>query len=75
MPTTETTKTSQSYRAYETDRTCETAARRDRRDAAQGAPLDDHYRAIGISAVAAAMRYQPQTPRAVYAPRLVREQD
>lgn len=45
------------------------------RDSRLGAaPLDGQYRAIGISAVAAAMRYRPQ-PQAVYAPKLIREQD
>lgn len=37
-------------------------------------PLDDQYRAIGISAVAAAVRYQPEPP-APRAPAFVREQD
>lgn len=38
-------------------------------------PLDDQYRAIGISAVAAAVRYQPEPAPAPRAPAFVREQD
>ncbi|HWM82603.1 MAG TPA: hypothetical protein VNQ56_11130 [Pseudolabrys sp.] len=67
MSTVQTDKTDRRRGDNRSDR------RRDR--TASGAPLDGHYRAIGISAVAAAMRYHPETSRAVYAPKLIREQD
>jgi hypothetical protein len=67
MPNVQTDKTRQAYRKDDNDRRCERAA--------PHVPLDNQYRAIGISAVAAAMRYRPETSRNVYAPKLIREQD
>jgi hypothetical protein len=43
--------------------------------AANAATLDQHYRAIGISAVAAAARYPNEKRRPEYAPVYTREQD
>jgi hypothetical protein len=67
MPSVKTDRTDRAYRDYGNDRDADQTVGR--------APLDDQYRAIGISAVAAAVRYRPETSRAVYAPKLIREQD
>lgn len=46
-----------------------------REDAAQNSSLDGHYRQIGISAVAAAVRYQGVAKNPAYAPVTTRWQD
>jgi len=56
-------------------RHADTADRNLKPRAPQPAPLDDQYRAIGISAVAAAVRYRPEPRPAPRAPEFVREQD